>query len=82
MNEYAYIHETDKGQILITLEYDENEDDHFVITLWVPMLEFHATAKLIIKIDNEQTAKKMFTNLKKFSTTRNVINQSLNQQYI
>lgn len=77
--EYAFIHETEKGQILITKEF-EPQTEEFNISIWFPLKG--ASGKAEVRIEDEEQAEEIFQNLKKFEAMRENLNLILNQNYL
>lgn len=75
--DFAIIHNTPKGQLLITREPD---GDYEIITLWIN-LEI-GMAKLALKIGNEEIADKAFEIYKSYEVAKMAINTALNQEYL
>ena len=75
--DFAIIHNTPKGQLLITREPD---GDYEIITLWIN-LEI-GMAKLALKIGNEEIADKAFEIYKSYEVAKTAINTALNQEYL
>ena len=75
--DFAIIHNTPKGQLLITKELG---DDEYIITLWIN-IEI-GTAKLALKIGNEEIADKAFEIYKSYEVAKMAINTALNQEYL
>ena len=75
--DFAIIHNTPKGQLLITKELG---DDEYIITLWVN-LEI-GMAKLTITIKDEKIANKTFEKARDYDTAKALINNALNQEYL
>ena len=76
--DFAIIHNTTKGQVLITRE---PEDEHEIITIWV-RLEDIGMAKFKITIKDEDLADRAFERYKDYEVTKIVINTALNQEYL
>lgn len=75
--DFAIIHNTPKGQLLITREPDGDDE---IITLWIN-LEI-GMAKLALKIGNEEIADKAFEIYKSYEVAKMAINTALNQEYL
>jgi hypothetical protein len=75
--DFAIIHNTPKGQLLITKELG---DDEYIITLWVN-LEI-GMVKLALKIEDEEMANKVFDGSKDYEKAKTMINNTLNQEYL
>lgn len=75
--DFAIIHNTPKGQLLITKELG---DDEYIITLWVN-LEI-GMVKLALKIEDEEMANKVFDGSKDYEKAKTMINNALNQEYL
>ena len=75
--DFAIIHNTPKGQLLITREPD---GDYEIITLWIN-LEI-GMAKLALKIGNEEISDKAFEIYKSYEVAKMAINTALNQEYL
>ena len=75
--DFAIIHNTPKGQLLITKEFD---DDEYIITLWIN-IEI-GTAKLALKIADEELADKVFEAYRDYELAKTSINTALNQEYL
>ena len=75
--DFAIIHNTPKGQLLITKELG---DDEYIITVWIN-IEI-GTAKLALKIGNEEIADKAFEIYKSYEVAKMAINTALNQEYL
>ena len=77
---FAHIHNTAKGQVLITKEYDP-EKEVYEITIWFPIKDV-ALGKAEVQIENEETANEAFENLQDFDTMKSNLNTILNQQFL
>lgn len=75
--DFAIIHNTPKGQLLITKELG---DDEYIITLWVN-LEI-GMVKLALKIEDEEIADKAFEAYRDYELVKTAINTALNQEYL
>ena len=75
--DFAIIHNTPKGQLLITKELN---DDEYIITLWVN-LEI-GMAKLALKIEDEKIADKAFEETRDYNKAKTMVNEILNQKYL
>lgn len=75
--DFAIIHNTPKGQLLITKEPD---NDEYIITLWMD-LEI-AMAKIEVTIANEEIADKAFEAYRDYGLAKTAINTALNQEYL
>nr|DAT24169.1 MAG TPA: hypothetical protein [Caudoviricetes sp.] len=75
--DFAIIHNTPKGQLLITKELG---DDEYIITLWIN-IEI-GTAKLALKIEDEELANKAFDAYRDYELAKTAINTALNQEYL
>ncbi|MBB1573897.1 MAG: hypothetical protein D8B49_01035 [Riemerella sp.] len=76
--DFAIIHNTPKGQVLITRE---PEDEHEIITIWV-RLEDIGMAKFKMTIKDEDLADRAFEKYKDYEVTKTAINSVLNQEYL
>lgn len=75
--DFAIIHNTPKGQLLITKELD---DDEYVITLWIDIVI--GIVKLALKIKDEEIADKAFEAYRDYELAKTAINTALNQEYL
>lgn len=75
--DFAIIHNTPKGQLLITKELG---DDEYIITLWIN-IEI-GTVKLDLKIKDEELADKAFEAYRDYELAKTAINTALNQEYL
>lgn len=75
--DFAIIHNTPKGQLLITKEFG---DDEYIITLWIN-IEI-GTVKLDLKIKDEEIADKAFEAYRDYELAKTAINTALNQEYL
>ena len=75
--DFAIIHNTPKGQLLITKELN---DDEYIITLWVN-LEI-GMGKLALKIEDEEIADKAFEETRDYNKAKTMVNEILNQKYL
>lgn len=75
--DFAIIHNTPKGQLLITKEF---YDDEYIITLWVN-LEI-GMGKLALKIEDEKIADKAFEETRDYNKAKTMVNEILNQKYL
>ena len=75
--DFAIIHNTPKGQLLITKEFDYDE---YIITLWMDLET--AIAKIEITIANEEIADKAFEAYRDYEVAKTAINTALNQKYL
>ena len=75
--DFAIIHNTPKGQLLITKELGDNE---YIITLWMDLET--AMAKIEITIANEEIADKAFDACRDYEVAKTAINTALNQEYL
>lgn len=75
--DFAIIHNTPKGQLLITKELG---DDEYIITLWVN-LEI-GMAKLALKIENKKIADEAFEEARDYNKAKTMVNEILNQEYL
>lgn len=75
--DFAIIHNTPKGQLLITKELD---DDEYIITLWIDIVI--GTVKLALKIKDEEIADKAFEAYRDYELAKTTINTALNQEYL
>lgn len=76
--DFAIIHNTPKGQLLITKELDD--DDEYIITLWIDIVI--GTVKLALKIKDEEIANKAFDAYRDYELAKTAINTALNQEYL
>lgn len=79
MKDFAIIHNTKKGQLLITRE---PEDKHEIITLWIRLEGDIGVAKLQLTIQDEDIADKAFEAYKHYEVAKAAINEILNQEYL
>lgn len=79
MKDFAIIHDTPKGQLLITRE--PNGDD-VIITIWVRLEGDIGVAKLQMTIKDEDLANKAFEEYKNYEVAKTAINTALNQEYL
>jgi hypothetical protein len=77
--DYAILHPSEKGQILITKEFD-TEKELFEITLWFPLKG--ASGKASFKIEDENEADAVFEKLRDFETVKENLNLILNQDFL
>ena len=75
--DFAIIHNTPKGQLLITKEFS---DDEYIITLWMDLET--AIAKIEMTIANEEIADKAFEACRDYELAKTGINTALNQEYL
>ena len=75
--DFAIIHNTPKGQLLITKELS---DDEYIITLWMDLET--AMVKLALKIENEEIANKDFEEARDYNKAKTMVNEILNQEYL
>lgn len=75
--DFAIIHNTPKGQLLITKEFN---DDEYIITLWVN-LEI-GMGKLALKIEDKKIADKAFEETRDYNKAKTMVNEILNQKYL
>ena len=75
--DFAIIHNTPKGQLLINKEFN---DDEYIITLWVN-LEI-GMGKLALKIEDEKIADKAFEETRDYNKAKTMVNEILNQKYL
>ena len=76
--DFAIIHNTPKGQLLITKELDD--DDEYIITLWIDIVI--GTVKLALKIKDEEIANKAVEAYRDYELAKTAINTALNQEYL
>lgn len=74
MREFAFIHETKKGQILITKEWDP-EKEVYDLQIWFPLNG--ATVKANIEIEDEDAVNEAFENLKSIKNLKTTLDQIL-----
>lgn len=79
MKDFAIIHDTPKGQLLITRE---PEDEHEIITIWARLEGDIGMAKLKMTIKDEDLADKAFEKYKDYEVAKTAINTALNQEYL
>lgn len=77
MKDFAIIHDTPKGQILITKE--PNGDD-IEITYWI-MMDF-GMVKIVMKTNDEEKADKDFERFRNYEIAKEIVNEILNQEYL
>ena len=77
--EFAFIHETAKGQILITKEFEPETED-FNVSIWFPLKG--ASGKAQVRIEDEEQAEEIFQNLKNFEAMRENLNLILNHKFL
>jgi|GEM_PF-526917 hypothetical protein len=77
--DFAIIHNTPKGQLLITKEFDYDE---YIITLWMDLETAIAIAKIEMTIANEEIADKAFEAYRDYEVAKTAINTALNQKYL
>ena len=77
--DFAIIHNTPKGQLLITKELGDDEDE-YIITLWIDIVI--GTVKLALKIKDEEIADKAFKAYRDYELAKTAINTALNQEYL
>lgn len=77
MKDFAIIHNTPKGQILITKE--PNGDD-IEITYWI-MMDF-GMVKIVMKTNDEEKADKDFERFRNYEIAKEIVNEILNQEYL
>lgn len=77
---FAHIHNTEKGQVLITKEYDPDKEV-YQLTIWFPIQDV-ALGKAEVTIEQEETANEAFENLQDFNILKSNLNTILNQQYL
>ena len=75
--DFAIIHNTPKGQLLITKEL---YDDEYIITLWVN-LEI-GMGRLALKIEDKKIADKAFEETRDYNKAKTMVNEILNQKYL
>ena len=76
--DFAIIHNTPKGQLLITKEL--GDDDEYIITLWIDIVI--GIVKLALKIKDEEIANKAFDAYRDYELAKTAINTALNQEYL
>ena len=77
--DFAIIHNTPKGQLLITREPDGDDE---IITLWINLEGKIGMAKIQITIADEEIADKAFEIYKSYEVAKMAINTALNQEYL
>lgn len=77
--DFAIIHDSPKGQILIT---KEPEGDDVIITIWVKLEGDIGMAKLQMTIKDEDLADKAFEKNRDYEVVKTAINTALNQEYL
>ena len=75
--DFAIIHNTPKGQLLITKEFDYDE---YIITLWMDLET--AIAKIEMTIANGEIADKAFEAYRDYEVAKTAVNTALNQEYL
>ena len=75
--DFAIIHNTPKGQLLITKEFSS---DGYIITLWMDLET--AIAKIEITIANKEIADKAFESYRDYGLAKTAVNTALNQEYL
>nr|DAY26214.1 MAG TPA: hypothetical protein [Caudoviricetes sp.] len=75
--DFAIIHNTPKGQLLITKEFSS---DGYIITLWMDLET--AIAKIEITIANKETADKAFEAYRDYEVAKTAVNTALYQEYL
>ena len=75
--DFAIIHNTPKGQLLITKELS---DDEYIITLWINLKI--GMAKLALKIENKKIADEAFEEARDYTKAKTMVNEILNQEYL
>lgn len=68
--DFAIIHNTPKGQLLIIKELG---DDEYIITLWINIKI--GTAKLVLKIEDEEIANKAFEAYRDYEVAKTALTQ-------
>lgn len=77
--DFAIIHDSPKGQILITKEPDGDSE---IITLWARLEGDIGIAKLKMTIKDEDLADKAFEKYRDYEVAKTAINEILNQEYL
>lgn len=77
--DFAIIHDSPKGQILITKEPD---GDDVIITIWTRLEGDIGMAKLKMTIKDEDLADKAFEEYKNYEVAKTAINTVLDQEYL
>lgn len=77
---FAHVHNTEKGQVLVTKEY-EPDVDNFLITIWFPVDEI-GLGKVKIEVKDEESAGITFTKLASFQVLKANLNMILNQDFL
>lgn len=77
--DFAIIHDTPKGQLLITKEPD---GDDVIITIWARLEGDIGMAKLKMTIKDEDLADKAFEKYRDYEVAKTAINTALNQEYL
>ena len=75
--DFAIIHNTPKGQLLITKEFDYDE---YIITLWMDLET--VIAKIEMTIANGEIADKAFEAYRDYEVAKTAVNTALNQEYL
>lgn len=79
IKDFAIIHNTPKGQILITRE---PEDDDEIITIWSKLEGNIGIMKLEMTLKDEDIADKAFEEFRDYEKVKTAINNILNQKYL
>lgn len=79
MTDFAIIHDTPKGQLLLTRE---PEGDDEIITLCMKLEGEIGMAKLQMTIADEEIANKAFEKYRDYEVAKTSINTALNQEYL
>lgn len=77
--DFAIIHNTPKGQLLITRE---PEGDDVIITIWVRLEGNIGIAQLQMTIKDEDIADEAFEEFRDYENVKTAINNMLNQEYL
>lgn len=77
MKDFAIIHDTPKGQILIT---KEPNGDEIEITYWI-MMDF-GMVKIVMKTNSEEKADRDFERFRNYEIAKEIVNEILKQEYL
>jgi len=75
--DFAIIHNTPKGQILIT---KEPNGDEIEISYWI-MMDF-GMVKIVMKTNSEEKADRNFEQFRNYEIAKEIVNEILKQEYL
>lgn len=79
IKDFAIIHDTPKGQLLVTRE---PEGDDVMITIWTRLEGDIGIMKLEMTLKDEDIADKAFEEFRDYEKVKTAINNILNQKYL